>query len=477
VFTTEATTLLPIIEANDPSGFLTHCLVINPDWAVQELNNLHYPINSFIALVMRYYGSAYAKKLQKELPDLAICNFSEVFTLNDLHIYGQKRLGVQNENLTIISTNFIGAIVNNNLITGPACNYPLNYTPPDYTHHLLGRVSYELSNHLGNVMVTISDRKIAHSTNGTTVDYYMPDEKSATDYYAFGSAMNNRNWSAPSEKYKFGFNGMMKDNEITGQGNNYSALYWEYDTRVGRRWNTDPVLKPGHSPYECFEDNPIWFSDPSGDDPTNPKKHKKHKPKVDNKSKKLTTQEQIDQNIKDGRAAINNDPATSNALKNAANISGEPLGDLTAFAITESTGNKNAHRKGSGYYGLMQMGHKAFNEVKKNKLTKDLAKGLTWNGVKTDVNQNALAGSLYYKISEASLIQANQVADVPNIYMAYQQGAQGAIGIFNGIRINPDSVLGTAQKAQHADSIKTLKQFRDLFQQKIKTAVTTINGK
>ena len=35
-----------------------------------------------------------------------------------------------------------------------------------------GKKFFELSNHLGNVLVTVSDKKIQHSTNGTTVDYY-----------------------------------------------------------------------------------------------------------------------------------------------------------------------------------------------------------------------------------------------------------------------------------------------------------------
>ena len=45
---------------------------------------------------------------------------------------------------------------------------------------------YVSSNHLGNVITTVSDRKIVHSTNGTTVDYFTPDIVSANDFYVFG---------------------------------------------------------------------------------------------------------------------------------------------------------------------------------------------------------------------------------------------------------------------------------------------------
>ncbi len=57
-----------------------------------------------------------------------------------------------------------------------------------------------------------------------------------------------------------------KDNEIYGEGNSYSAEYWQYDARLGRRWNVDPVVKVHESPYATFANNPIWFVDPSGAD-------------------------------------------------------------------------------------------------------------------------------------------------------------------------------------------------------------------
>ncbi|MDP3929526.1 MAG: hypothetical protein Q8R57_10930 [Bacteroidota bacterium] len=45
-----------------------------------------------------------------------------------------------------------------------------------------------------------------------------------------------------------------------------SAEFWEYDTRLGRRWNQDPIVKPNESPYLCFGGNPIFHNDPDGDD-------------------------------------------------------------------------------------------------------------------------------------------------------------------------------------------------------------------
>ena len=58
----------------------------------------------------------------------------------------------------------------------------------------------------------------------------------------------------------------MKTNEWAGLGNHTTALYWEYDTRIGRRANVDPIVKFWRSPYDVLDNNPIWKNDPYGDD-------------------------------------------------------------------------------------------------------------------------------------------------------------------------------------------------------------------
>jgi hypothetical protein len=65
--------------------------------------------------------------------------------------------------------------------------------------------------------------------------------------------------------YRFGFNGQEKTNEIAGVGNHNTALFWEYDTRLGRRWNTDPVDQVSVSNYATFGNNPIVNVDVLGD--------------------------------------------------------------------------------------------------------------------------------------------------------------------------------------------------------------------
>jgi hypothetical protein len=66
--------------------------------------------------------------------------------------------------------------------------------------------------------------------------------------------------------YKYGFNGQEKDDEVYGAGNANTAEFWEYDCRLGRRFNVDPVTKVHQSNYSCLSNDPISRFDPNGDD-------------------------------------------------------------------------------------------------------------------------------------------------------------------------------------------------------------------
>ncbi len=83
------------------------------------------------------------------------------------------------------------------------------------------------------------------------------------DYYPFGSLKSGRSYSAGSG-YRFGYQGVEKDDEVAGSGNSYTAMFWQYDSRLGRRWNIDPVTYPWQSSYATFNNNPIVFVDPLG---------------------------------------------------------------------------------------------------------------------------------------------------------------------------------------------------------------------
>ena len=118
----------------------------------------------------------------------------------------------------------------------------------------LGQRIYEFSNHLGNVLVTLTDNKVPQ-TDGT----YESVVVSASDYYPFGMAMGERTFS--NESYRYGFNGQEQSDELDENGNSYTAEFWQYDARIGRRWNVDPIDKPWESSYATFSNNPIIFTD------------------------------------------------------------------------------------------------------------------------------------------------------------------------------------------------------------------------
>jgi hypothetical protein len=58
---------------------------------------------------------------------------------------------------------------------------------------------------------------------------------------------------------------MLKDDEVQGVGNSYTAMFWQYDARLGRRLNQDPKPNPSISNYTCFANNPILYTDFLGD--------------------------------------------------------------------------------------------------------------------------------------------------------------------------------------------------------------------
>ena len=66
--------------------------------------------------------------------------------------------------------------------------------------------------------------------------------------------------------YRYFFNGQEADNEVLGEGVCLSAEFWQYDSRLGRRWNVDPVFKEYESPYACFAGNPVLLVDLKGKD-------------------------------------------------------------------------------------------------------------------------------------------------------------------------------------------------------------------
>jgi hypothetical protein len=88
------------------------------------------------------------------------------------------------------------------------------------------------------------------------------------DYPPYGSALPGLQYNyaddGDTSRYRFGFNTQERDDEIAGEGNIYTAEFWEYDARLGRRWNLDPIVISYLSSYLCFKNSPIFYKDVIG---------------------------------------------------------------------------------------------------------------------------------------------------------------------------------------------------------------------
>ncbi|MEP6675844.1 MAG: RHS repeat-associated core domain-containing protein [Ferruginibacter sp.] len=165
-------------------------------------------------------------------------------TQSELDLYGSSRLGVYNVMTDV--QNCQDTIPKNRIFTR-------------------GNKFFELSNHLGNVLVTVSDKRIPQSRNNTSTDYYNADIVTANDYYPFGMLMPDRKFAA-GIGYRYGFNGKEKVAEITNDDYDFGARI--YDARMGRWFSKDELEKkyPAVSPYVFALNSPIHIIDFDGRD-------------------------------------------------------------------------------------------------------------------------------------------------------------------------------------------------------------------
>ncbi|MCB9059864.1 MAG: hypothetical protein H6627_14960 [Calditrichae bacterium] len=71
---------------------------------------------------------------------------------------------------------------------------------------------------------------------------------------------------AAANSYRYGFNGKEKDNEISGQGNQYDYGFRIYNPRIGKFLSVDPLTGsyPWYTPYQFAGNTPIQAIDLDG---------------------------------------------------------------------------------------------------------------------------------------------------------------------------------------------------------------------
>ena len=120
--------------------------------------------------------------------------YKENYKASAWDLFGSSRLGVLSEKNNLISTREFTKFGTTNsgswvdrTYTGAATLTTMNAVIHTITR---GNKQFELCNHLGNVLVTVQDRKRSVDINAdNAADYYLPYLRNVTNYYAFGSAM------------------------------------------------------------------------------------------------------------------------------------------------------------------------------------------------------------------------------------------------------------------------------------------------
>ncbi|MCB9251871.1 MAG: hypothetical protein H6605_05350 [Flavobacteriales bacterium] len=174
-------------------------------------------------------------------------------------IYGSSRIGIFEPNMELSEDSDPN---DDSHISTWLQALPQNYLEYEVYR---GLRKYELSNHLGNVLAVISDKRSSVCVSGD-IDHYEADVLQATDYYSGGMSIVGRMWSSGSaEKYRFGFNGKEKDDETLTQDYGFRI----YNPSLGRFLSVDPLTReyPWYSPYHFAGNMPIWATDIDGLEP------------------------------------------------------------------------------------------------------------------------------------------------------------------------------------------------------------------
>lgn len=190
-------------------------------------------------------GNVMSIYTKEETPPLSTVGF----TWESAFIYGSSRIGEERIDTNLIALATIQNIQNDTW----------------YSYRSRGSKYFELGNHLGNVLATVSDRNLAIDLGGDkVVDGYTADIWTVSDYFPFGSPMPERTFS--NGDYKFGFNGKENDNEVRGNGNYQDYGLRGYDSRLARFFSVDPLTQkyPWYTPFQFAGNKPIQFIDLDG---------------------------------------------------------------------------------------------------------------------------------------------------------------------------------------------------------------------
>jgi RHS repeat-associated protein len=185
------------------------------------------------------------------------CNIEvkKEFTLEELHIYGRSRHVIHKPGLQMIAKSYH---INRLDSATDSTQAHLSYK---YFKRTLTFKQYELTNHLGNVLATVLDRKTF--VGNDTLEYYQADVSTAGLDYAFGSAISEMQFKSDTGGgYRYTFNGKETDTETDLQDYGFRI----YNPSIGKFLSVDPLADkyPWYTPYQFASNTPITAVDIDG---------------------------------------------------------------------------------------------------------------------------------------------------------------------------------------------------------------------
>lgn len=133
------------------------------------------------------------------------------------------------------------------------------------TTYSIYKYVFQYKDHLGNVRLSYSDTNLDGAIQTTGIDSEIIEEN---NYYPFGLQHKGYNTivspSGNSVARKFKFNGQELEESL--DLNIYEMDVRNYDPAIGRFTTIDPVTHFSQSTYTAFDNNPVFWADPTGAD-------------------------------------------------------------------------------------------------------------------------------------------------------------------------------------------------------------------
>jgi RHS repeat-associated protein len=224
-------------------------MISDKNKAIREITYNHLNLPTKIAFVsigtIDYLYDAVGKKLRK-----IVTEGTSVITTDYLNGYQYNQTGATGTVVLDFFPHAEGYVKNTVVNNANVYSYVFNYT--DHLGNI--RLSYGLSN---NVLTILEENNyypfgLKHKNYNVT----------SKQYTQSGGAIGIEDCVNCSYKYKY--NGKEYQNELGL--NMYSMDIRLYDPAIARWIVQDPVVHHSFSPYNAFDNNPVYWADPSGAD-------------------------------------------------------------------------------------------------------------------------------------------------------------------------------------------------------------------